>query len=212
MIVEVYPEDEGEYMCKAENRLGAAITHCHVFVKCKLKNRPYDLCRTLKIHLNIIKHILYEILFVVPSSSDEETEKLISKHTQKLVTQEPIKIKEHSKFTERIKVQSKPKPVKPYELHRAEVYARQTSVPRGMKMEIAIPAQKKPQPLYKESRALTLKRQVEERVHSNQTLQQTLQHPGTLGQRRFSETLSIDHKSKKPLPQVNITHYYHLCF
>lgn len=36
VIVEVFPEDEGEYMCKAENNHGTAITHCHLFVKREL--------------------------------------------------------------------------------------------------------------------------------------------------------------------------------
>lgn len=36
MLVEVFPEDEGEFMCKAENYLGTAVTHCHLFVKSTL--------------------------------------------------------------------------------------------------------------------------------------------------------------------------------
>ena len=33
VIVEVFPDDEGEYMCRAENSMGTAVTHCHLFVK-----------------------------------------------------------------------------------------------------------------------------------------------------------------------------------
>lgn len=35
VIVEIFPDDEGEYTCQAENHLGVAITHCHLFVRCK---------------------------------------------------------------------------------------------------------------------------------------------------------------------------------
>ena len=35
VIIEVFPEDEGEYMVKAENKYGAAVTYCHMFVRCK---------------------------------------------------------------------------------------------------------------------------------------------------------------------------------
>ena len=34
-IVELFPDDEGEYMCKVENSLGTAVTHCHLFVRRK---------------------------------------------------------------------------------------------------------------------------------------------------------------------------------
>ena len=37
VIIEVFPEDEGEYMVKAENKYGAAVTYCHMFVRCKFK-------------------------------------------------------------------------------------------------------------------------------------------------------------------------------
>ena len=129
----------------------------------------------------------------MPSSSDEETEKLISQTTQILRTQQPISLAQRTKFTDTISVASKPKPA---EVHRSTVYSRQASVPRGIKMEIAVPHQQpKPQPLYKESKALTLKRQVEERVQNKVSLQQTLKAP-LLQQRRFSETLAIDHRQK----------------
>jgi len=34
-IKELFPDDEGEYTCKAENSFGAAVTHCHLGVQCK---------------------------------------------------------------------------------------------------------------------------------------------------------------------------------
>lgn len=37
-IVELFPDDEGDYMCKVENHLGTAVTHCHLFVQ-----REFDL-------------------------------------------------------------------------------------------------------------------------------------------------------------------------
>ena len=41
VIIEVFPEDEGEYMVKAENALGAAVTHCHMFVRRKCHALPH---------------------------------------------------------------------------------------------------------------------------------------------------------------------------
>ena len=41
VIVEVFPDDEGEYMCRAENHMGTAVTHCHLFVKREFNFRLY---------------------------------------------------------------------------------------------------------------------------------------------------------------------------
>lgn len=38
-IKEVYPEDEGEYVCKATNSLGVAQTKCKLTVKCKEEDK-----------------------------------------------------------------------------------------------------------------------------------------------------------------------------
>ena len=35
VIMEVYPEDEGEYMVKAENPLGTDISSAQLYVRCK---------------------------------------------------------------------------------------------------------------------------------------------------------------------------------
>lgn len=45
-IKEVFPDDEGEFICKAYNDYGAAVTHCHLFVKGNL----LSWCVTVVIH------------------------------------------------------------------------------------------------------------------------------------------------------------------
>ena len=47
VILEVFPEDEGEYMVKAENPLGAAVTRCHMFVRCEYYKVLFRLCLEL---------------------------------------------------------------------------------------------------------------------------------------------------------------------
>lgn len=57
-IVELFPDDEGEYMCKVENPLGTAVTHCHLFVQRKCMFQPYDLMtqviKTIAVNTDIL--------------------------------------------------------------------------------------------------------------------------------------------------------------
>lgn len=73
VIVEVFPEDEGEYMCKAENTMGAAVTHCHLFVRCKYLDRiiiqittfmPHNALIFLYIHVWKFPFLSSAILFL----------------------------------------------------------------------------------------------------------------------------------------------------
>lgn len=43
-IKEVFPEDDGEFVCKAENDYGSAVTHCRLTVQCKLRNYFFCIC------------------------------------------------------------------------------------------------------------------------------------------------------------------------
>lgn len=40
-IKEVFPEDDGDFTCKAENDYGSAVTHCRLTVQCKCRNSCY---------------------------------------------------------------------------------------------------------------------------------------------------------------------------
>jgi hypothetical protein len=162
-IVEVFPEDEGEYMCKAENVLGTAITHCHLFVR------------------------------LPSSSSDDETEKLVSQTHEVVRVQQPIDVKETRRFSETIsidmtKTQAQPKAPTPRQTspQRSEFYVRQTSLPRGMKMEVEVPV-----PRHVMEKKVSLTKKAEAITTQRQEMQIQL-----ASQRRFSETLAIDHRKQ----------------
>ena len=141
MIVEVFPEDEGEFMCKAENHLGTAVTHCHLFVK------------------------------IPTSSEEEGTEKIVSKTVQTFKTVEPVKVKEVRRFSETISIEHQQRlkemqlllniPKKKKE--RVEKLLKQEAALRGMKMEVTLPgihiSEKKLGELKKRVQALSTQRQ-----------------------------------------------------
>jgi len=168
VIVEVFPEDEGEYMCRAENTVGAAVTHCHLFVR-------------------------------LPSSSsgvsDEEMEKLTSRTTETLTTIEPISIKEQRRFSETIAIDHKQK-FKQMELQfdipepkisRTEMKFQQPATPRGIKMEVEVPH-------ISSEKVIELKQRAEALMTQRQTLALPISQ-----QRRFSETIAIDHTRLQPV-------------
>jgi hypothetical protein len=167
-IVEVFPEDEGEYMCKAENVLGTAVTHCHLFVR------------------------------LPSSSSDDDVEKLVSTTHEVLTVQQPIDIRETRRFSETISIdmtktqQQQPKAPTPRQTtpQRSEFFVRQTSLPRGMKMEVEVPV-----PRQVMEKRVELKQKTEAQTTQRQEMKIHL-----ASQRRFSETLAIDHRKQHAKP------------
>ncbi len=56
-IKEVFPDDEGEYMCRAENPLGVAVTHCHLFVKCEYCFHNHLIPARLRIQFMVLDQV-----------------------------------------------------------------------------------------------------------------------------------------------------------
>ena len=83
----------------------------------------------------------------MPSSSDDEVEKIVSKTVETVTTKEPVKVKEKSQFKETISLEHKGK-YQPYQLQfklpeprreRTEYYARQDSAPKGYRIDWEVP-------------------------------------------------------------------------
>ena len=130
------------------------------------------------------------IFFTVPSSSEDEAEKIVSKTTQVVKAQEPLTIREMRRFSETIEIEPKEKrpsmelqfgiPKRPSLT--SEVKVRQPAVPWGQRMHVEVPA-----PMYSERRSLQLKHRAEALATQRQELQMAITK-----QRRFSETIAID--------------------
>lgn len=133
----------------------------------------------------------------MPSSSDEDVEKIVSKTVQTITTEEPIHVRETRRFSETIAIDHKGKPqemslqfkLPPQPRQKTELYVRQSSVPRGIKMEVEVPemliSEKKITQLKHTAQALTTQRQ-----------EMTIP---IRDQRRFSETIAIDHSRRTPV-------------
>ena len=135
----------------------------------------------------------------MPSSSsgvsDEEVEKLTTRTTQTLTTIEPISIKEQRRFSETIAIDHKQK-FKQMELQfglpepkisRTEMKFQQPATPRGIKMEVEVPH-------ISSEKIVQLKQRAEALVSQQQTLTLPISQ-----QRRFSETIAIDHTRLQPV-------------
>ena len=95
---------------------------------------------------NIYKFFPF-ILVTVPSSSDDEVEKIVSKTVETVTTKEPVKVKEKSQFKETISLEHRGK-YQPYQMQfrlpepkreRTELYARQESAPKGYRIDWEVP-------------------------------------------------------------------------
>jgi len=169
-IKEVYPEDEGEYMCKAQNEYGAAVTHCHLFVK-------------------------------LPTSSDDEMEKLVSRTTEVVQQTMPVQVKERSSFSETLSLDTKNRfqefkmqfQIPDRKAEKSEIAVRQQAALQGMKMDVELAPHVN---TYQAHSSISLQQQ--------QSQQQTVEHRKFATkqmqmlnlpleqQRRFSETIAID--------------------
>lgn len=130
--------------------------------------------------------------FPVPSSSsDEDVEKLVSTTHEVVRVQQPVDIKETRRFSETISIDhTKGQPTKPVAPRqttpqRTEFFVRQTSLPRGMRMEVEVPVSRQ----VIEQKTIELKQQAEAITTQRQEMKIQL-----AAQRRFSETLAIDHR------------------
>ena len=132
----------------------------------------------------------------MPSSSEDEADKIVTKTTEVVKAQEPLTIREMRRFSETIEIEPKEKQQQPMELQfgipkrpslTSEVTVKQPAVPWGMRMHVEVPA-----PMYSERRSLQLKQRAEALATQRQELQMAVTK-----QRRFSETIAID-LAKKP--------------
>ena len=135
--------------------------------------------------------------FAVPSSSDEDVEKIVSKTVQTVTTEEPIHVKETRRFSETIAIDHKAKlqemalqfKLQPQPRQKSELYVRQSSVPRGIRMEVEVP-----EIVISEKKISQLKRKAEALSTQRQEMTIPIKE-----QRRFSETIAIDHTRQRPV-------------
>ena len=132
------------------------------------------------------------MFFTVPSSSEEDVEKIVSKTLQVVRTEEPIHIKETRRFSETIAIdhQQRLQAMRMYpelkpKIEKSEILMKQRSSLQGMKMHVEFPKPEISQTTVtqvKKAEAVGTKRQ-EVMMNIKQ-------------QRRFSETIAIDHNRR----------------
>ena len=146
-------------------------------------------------------YVYFVSIFLVPSSSssEDESEKLVSETTQLLRTVEPINIKEKRRFSETIAIEHKERfqehhmqfdvpQDRPRRLSKSEIIIQQPSVPQGVRKEVKLPG------VFTEQKLFELKQRAEAVATERQTL-----NVDFAKQRRYSETLAIDHKKMAPV-------------
>jgi hypothetical protein len=122
-------------------------------------------------------------------------EKLTTRTTETLTTIEPISIKEQRRFSETIAIDHKQKfqaierqfKLPEPKISRTEMKFQQAASPRGVKMEVEVPH-------ISSEKIVQLKQRAEALVRQTQTLTLPISQ-----QRRFSETIAIDHTRLQPV-------------